>query len=264
MKKASKESAAKAAAGSKEHSVDLERLRAPFPDADIDWKMQRSGVRNNEPWAIVVPYVDARAIMNRLDEVAGPENWQARFVPTASGMLCELSIRIADEWITKMDGSEETEFEAFKGGISKALVRAAVHWGIGRELYNLPEVFAKFVEKGTAGARWAKIEGREFWWLPNLDRFRAARAALHESGGAAAPEASGVGAAAGPLPMGENQPGDVLVPFGRSQGKRLADLNEAEIAGLIEFYNRVIQPKGRARVFKQQFDAFLAARRRVG
>lgn len=237
---------------------DLEKLREPFPEEEIDWKVQRSGIKGSDPWAMVVPFVDARAIMKRLDEIAGPENWQTKLVPTSNGMLCELSLRIEGEWVSKMDGSDETDYEPFKGGISKALVRAAVHWGIGRELYNRPNVFARFVERNTAGARWAKIDGREFWWLPNTEP-RAEKKA-----DAQAPQA-GTPAAAAPKPQASDiqNPGEIIVPFGHNQGRRLSTLSDQDLAGLADFYSRVPDPKGKAKTFKQQFERFMATKKRA-
>jgi hypothetical protein len=233
---------------------DLEKLSAPFPPDEIDWKVQRCGMKGSDPWAIVVPFVDARAIMKRLDEVAGAESWQTKLVPTANGMLCELALRVDGEWVSKMDGSDETDYEPFKGGISKALVRAAVHWGIGRELYNLPNVFARFVDRGTAGARWAKIDGREFWWVPDTgDRQeKPAPAAASAQKPAPRPQASDI-----------QHPGEVIVPFGHNQGRRLSTLSEQELAGLADFYARVPDPKGKARTFQQQFERFMASRKKA-
>jgi hypothetical protein len=271
---------------------DLKKLSAPFPDEEIDWKVQRCGLRGNDPWAVVVPYVDARAIMKRLDDVAGPENWQTKLLPTANGMLCELSLRINGEWVAKMDGSDETDYEPFKGGISKALVRAAVHWGIGRDLYNLPDTFAKFVEKSTPGARWAKIDGKEFWWVPNIPAAARARpeggttarpAAPAGKAGAAPKPATGQAAAqrtaqqtAGGARSGATAPGpasrsaatpakaiDATVPFGHNQGKRLSELSEQELAGLADFYSRVSEPRGKAKTFKDEFDQYMAARQKA-
>ena len=218
-------------------AADLSRLSAPFPLEEIDWRIQRSGVKNGEPWAIVVPYVDARAIMRRLDEVACPEHWETKMLATPKGIFCELSLRIDGEWVTKTDGSEETEWESFKGGISKALVRAAVQWGIGRDLYQLPTIFAEFVERGTTGARYAKIDGDEFWWVPQAQALEQRHPTW--------------------------QPGECVVPFGHNRGKKLSELNPEELAGLAAFYSRVPDPRGRARTFKGQFEAFHAAQKQA-
>jgi len=86
-----------------------------------------------------VSYITARTVMNRLDEVVGPENWKTEF--TSEGLppktiLCKLYIRINGEWLCKSDVGTMTDVEPEKGMISDAIKRAAVHWGIARELYR--------------------------------------------------------------------------------------------------------------------------------
>lgn len=83
-------------------------------------------------------YIDARDVMKRLDDVVGTENWQDDYVAIEGGIICKLSIRIGEEWITKSNGANYTKIEPVKGGLSGALKRAAVEWGIGRYLYYLP------------------------------------------------------------------------------------------------------------------------------
>ena len=81
--------------------------------------------------------------MDRLDEVVGPENWKDEYAPGPDGgVICGLSLRIEDEWITKWDGAENTDFEAIKGGLSDAFKRAGYKWGIGRYLYRLESLGA--------------------------------------------------------------------------------------------------------------------------
>lgn len=149
------------------------RLSDPFPEKDIQWRAQQVGIGTKGPWAMVLAYVDARAVQDRLDAVVGPPNWQTRFSVVDGGVFCELSIRSGDGWVTKMDGSPETQVEAFKGGISKALVRTASQWGIGRYLYHLPSTFApetrtdrpEFKEKHLWHQAKTK-DGKTFYWKP--------------------------------------------------------------------------------------------------
>jgi hypothetical protein len=117
-------------------------LAAPFPAEDIEWRIAERGQKNNRQWAKVLAYVTNRAIMQRLDEVMGPENWKNEFCHIDSAFLCGLSLRIDNEWITKWDGAQESQIESTKGGISGAMKRAAVQWGIGRYLYNLESGWA--------------------------------------------------------------------------------------------------------------------------
>jgi len=124
-----------------ENKIDLARLFDPFPASDVGWKVQRTNKKSQGGKAtkgMVVPYVDNRAIMDRLDAVCGAVNWRNEFrdVPGGKGVLCGISIRIGDEWITKWDGAENTAIEPIKGGLSGSMKRAAVQWGIGRYLYS--------------------------------------------------------------------------------------------------------------------------------
>ena len=148
--------------------MNLHDLTKPFPAKDIEWRVQSCGEKQGRIWAKVLAYVTNRAIMERLDSVCGPENWRNEFDPWTIGehaaVLCGISIKIGDEWITKWDGAENTEFEPVKGGLSSAMKRAAVQWGIGRYLYNLDTGWAQVVDKGEHFAK--TPEGKGFYWNP--------------------------------------------------------------------------------------------------
>lgn len=124
----------------------LNKLRQPFSQNDIEWKVQTSNKGNNGAYAFVVAYVNNRAIQNRLDEVFGIGGWKNSYVEFSGGIICELSCYINGQWITKSDGSEPSNFEAFKGGLSNAMKRAAVQFGIGRYLYKLEPIYVQVSE----------------------------------------------------------------------------------------------------------------------
>lgn len=146
---------------------DFSKLTEKFSPLDIEWRVQSSGETNGKFWARVLAYVDARAIQDRLDLVCGAENWKDDYEHLTNGMICRLSIKVDGEWITKTNGAPETDIEGFKGGISKALVRTASTWGIGRYLYNLEASWANIVDQKTPGARRAQTkERKDFYWLP--------------------------------------------------------------------------------------------------
>jgi len=149
-------------------STDLKKaLQAPFPEDAIEWRIGQCGKNQQGVWAKCLAYVEARAIMDRFDEVFGPAHWRVRYEIHSSGVLCALGVKFGDEWVEKVDGAEQTDFEPFKGGISGALKRAAVLWGPGRYLYNVEEGWAKIVPQGTKGARYGKTKENEtFYWVP--------------------------------------------------------------------------------------------------
>src|SRR5262249_46230422 len=86
-------------------------------------------------------YVTARTVMNRLDDVLGPENWWDDFVPLEHSVICRLSIRLPDGAVlTKSDAGGYAGMAApgddDKSGFADAFKRAAVKFGVGRYLYR--------------------------------------------------------------------------------------------------------------------------------
>ena len=144
--------------------MELKDLITPFPASDVEWRFQSSDVKNNKPWAKVLCYITNRAIMDRLDNAVGPGLWRNEFKEgPGGGILCGISILINDHWVTKWDGAENTKVEAIKGGLSSAMKRAAVQWGIGRYLYHLEADWANFNDKGVHSN---KINGKYYKWSP--------------------------------------------------------------------------------------------------
>jgi len=116
--------------------MDFEALKAEFPQSQVHWRAQTVTKAGDK--AMALAYVDARDVMNRLDEVVGPENWQDDYTTAGGRTICKLAIRVGDEWVSKSDGAGDTAVEGEKGGISDAFKRAAVKWGVARYLYDLP------------------------------------------------------------------------------------------------------------------------------
>ena len=128
-------------------------LSDPFDPADIEWRIQGTPrQKGNRYTAMILPYITNRAVQKRLDDVFGPWGWKNEYMPVTVGnqinMLCGISVKVNDEWVTKWDGANPSDVESFKGAISDSMKRAAVEWGIGRYLYKLPKYWAT-VEKVT-------------------------------------------------------------------------------------------------------------------
>lgn len=64
-----------------------------------------------------------------------PENWSNTY--EAESGTASISIRINNEWICKSDIGTDSNVEKEKGKASDAFKRAAVLWGIGRNLYHI-------------------------------------------------------------------------------------------------------------------------------
>lgn len=132
-------------------SVDLSinrKLQDPFEPSDVEWRAQQGGISGNgKPWVKVIPYITSRAVQQRLDDVFGSFGWkiEQRETNDGKGYICTISVydEKTQQWISKQDGSEKTNIEPLKGGVSGAMKRAAVQWGIGRYLYNMDEAWAE-------------------------------------------------------------------------------------------------------------------------
>lgn len=134
----------------------LAMFRQPLLPHEIEWKIAANSKpdKNGITKSTIVPYIDNRAVMNRLDAAFGAMGWKSEFHQLSGGFLCTIFIRIDGEWVGKSDGASSTDIEPIKGGISDAMKRAAHQWGIGRELYSYP----------TVQIAW---KGQPKRWVPN-------------------------------------------------------------------------------------------------
>lgn len=128
--------------------MNLKDFYKPFSSDEIEWRV---GSTNKEKTkGLALPYVTNRAIMNRLDDICGQAGWKNEYERwNGSGAKCGISIKIENEWITKYDGADDTNVEPTKGGFSDSMKRAAVQWGMGRYLYEMPQI-------------WVELEGGKY------------------------------------------------------------------------------------------------------
>ena len=128
----------------------FKKLAAPFtvtgPDGveypDNKWKMQTNG-------GVCVPYIDSRQVSQRLNEVLGITGWKDALIETSGKyIICELTIIIEGENITRSDVGTLSKIESEKGQASDALKRSAVKFGIGVYLYQMQPVTLKTVRDG--------------------------------------------------------------------------------------------------------------------
>ena len=125
-----------------------EKLKEKFPEKDLEFRV--GATNSDKTIGLALPYVQARAIQNRLDEVLGFENWKVSYREIKEGFLCTLSIRINNEWIEKEDGAGITDYQSIKGGISNAFKRVASSgFGIGRYLYNARDSWYPIKKQGN-------------------------------------------------------------------------------------------------------------------
>lgn len=108
-------------------------LAAPFESQEVKSRQAAGG----RPFL----YVTARTVMNRLDNVLGPENWWDSYTPQENSVLCCLTIRMPDgQILSKSDAggyagmADQGDDE--KSAFSDAFKRAAIKFGVGRYLYR--------------------------------------------------------------------------------------------------------------------------------
>jgi hypothetical protein len=123
-------------------------LCAPFDPAQVK-ELNRGGR--------TLSYVKAKAVMNRLDDVAGPDGWYPEYRATDRGYTCRLFIRVPGldgpgdlVWLWKEDGGgtegmvrtdrtgqkEPDVDNDEKSAYTNAFRRAAATWGIARYLWQ--------------------------------------------------------------------------------------------------------------------------------
>lgn len=134
------------------NASDLPRLADPFPADDVEWKP--GATTRDKTKGLAMAYLTSRAVQQRFDDVCGPADWRNEFREgPGGGVLCGISVRVdradgTSEWVTKWDGADNSQVEAVKGGLSGATKRAAVQWGVGRYLYDLPATWVRLDDRG--------------------------------------------------------------------------------------------------------------------
>jgi|GEM_PF-1147733 len=129
------------AAGSRESDWNriAEELAKPFDASHIRVKPGKVAANGQ---ALALWYVDARAVMDRLDAVVGPENWEFTWTPIRDGDRVVVQGVLTVRGVSKSDvGEAKDEDEPWKSGVSDAFKRTAVQFGIGRFLYRLPQLW---------------------------------------------------------------------------------------------------------------------------
>lgn len=133
----------------------LEQLGKKFPAKDIGLKVQATFGKEGEKQGLIVPFIDARDVIKRLNEVVGG-NWSDSYRKGETGGLeCALTVC----GITRCDvGESDNDTEAEKSAYSGSFKRAAVKFNIGLFLYDMPKMFAKIEPSGKS---WKLSDGEE-------------------------------------------------------------------------------------------------------
>lgn len=141
-------------------------LRRPFTPAAIRIKPQT--VTKEAPFkGLVTFYIDARLAVERLNTVVGAGDWSDEYrvlsmdpntgIPTEC-RLTVLGVTKAD--VGQIEPSGKHDNKSVKSAYSDALKRAAVKFGVGAFLYNLPSVWAEVTMGPNGKARGFTDGGR--------------------------------------------------------------------------------------------------------
>jgi hypothetical protein len=120
--------------------MDLSNLTKPLEITEIDFRIQSI---NKGGYATILAYKDARADMNRLDEVCGQLNWKREHTRDNANCIVSIWDETKLQWVSKEDTGTESFTEKEKGLASDSFKRACFNWGIGRELYDYPVIQIK-------------------------------------------------------------------------------------------------------------------------
>ena len=155
----------------------IERLSALFPASEV--KSFPLSVSKKEPWkGLVAFYIDNRAVQQRLDDTCVWRNEYKEDPRSTGSILCGISVLVDHggslQWITRWDGADNSDIEATKGGLSGSMRRAAVQWGIGRYLYEVPSTWQPMkAPLGNGKPQYFVNEPRmPARFLPSADRAR--------------------------------------------------------------------------------------------
>lgn len=209
--------------------IDWAALKAPFPIADLEWRV--GSTNRDKTRGMVLCYLNARAVMDRLDTVIGPDNWRHSVRKEGNAWICRLMIRDKDDFTWELwheDASDESDIEGIKGGASGAFKRAAVHLGIGRYLYKLPD-------------EWAPLEGGKYLprdFIPTLPAWALPGGEYNEQlispAGAEVSPTGPSGPPSAPAPPPPAEPPAPVGNYGPPETENASWEEIAEMAGLPE------------------------------
>ena len=123
-----------------QEQMDIKKLSEPLLISQIDFRVQSI---NNGGYATILAYKDARVDQQVLDDVVGPLGWKREHVNGNHNCIVSIWCDDKRQWVGKEDTGTESNTEAKKGLASDSFKRACFNWGIGRELYDYPQIQVK-------------------------------------------------------------------------------------------------------------------------
>lgn len=219
------------------------QLSKPFPAASVHWRIVE--LNGEKTRARVMPYIDARSVIDRLNQVVGVGNWTDAFREVRLGdeiaVECTLTIHGVSRSDVGVAGSDEDgedgpRISRAKTAYSDARKRAAVPFGIGRYLYDLG---AQWVDYDAVDNRLLTRPFLPRWALPE-DEQDERQDERQQDERQAQEGQNASNASIDELTKARAR--DVALPFGTRdhpewKGKRLGELNMELIKWLAESFS---------------------------
>lgn len=123
---------------------------------DVELRVSQLQSTQYGTYCTLLCYKDARCDQRYLDAVFGPMNWQRSHQLINNSLFCTVEVYDAEKgiWVKKQDVGLGSNTEAVKGECSDSFKRACFNWGIGRELYQAPNIRFKLDDKEvTTGSK---------------------------------------------------------------------------------------------------------------
>lgn len=126
-------------------NATLQALAAPFPTEDVKFAPFKTSDSSDgeDGWAIVGPYIDARAVRRRMNAVLGMTNYAVTYREANGGLICRIEATLPDGSILAGEdgasgGGGGGDIDNTKTAVSKSLRRsAAAVLGIGEYMYKV-------------------------------------------------------------------------------------------------------------------------------
>lgn len=115
---------------------------------DVELRTAQIKKTNYGVYITLLVYKDARVDMKMLDKMFGPLGWQRHHREVNGHLYCTISVydKENDCWIEREDVGTPSNTEEVKGESSDSFKRAGFNFGIGRELYDAPNIRFKLNE----------------------------------------------------------------------------------------------------------------------
>ena len=212
------------------------KLLKEFPAEEIQWKPETFNKEKTK--ALIVAYIDARAVMDRLDEVIGVGNWNDEYeVIYADKGNFSVKCKLTIFGVSKEDVGEG---DTTKGAFSDALKRAAVKFGIGRHLYSLKQ-------------EWID-------WEPSMAYKKISPDMAKKS---SYPQSSGGQFSKPPARDDAAAQDDPVVPFGDWKGKRVSEITSADsVKSLIGTFSKSVADKTKEKFLQSNQNMLFALQKR--